>query len=57
MNKCNYIIFSKNTPMENVNGTIGIVCFKNGSKVLHARVNPSDDFLENGCINILLAFY
>lgn len=43
--------------MENVNGTIGVVCFKNGSKVLHARVNPSDDFLENECISILLAFY
>lgn len=43
--------------MENVNGTIGVVCFKNDSKVLHARVNPSDDFLENECISILLAFY
>lgn len=42
--------------MENVNGTIGVVCFKNG-KILHARVNPSDDFLENECISILLAFY
>lgn len=37
--------------MENVSGTIGVACFKNGSKVLHARVNPSDDSLENGCLH------